>query len=79
MKIEDRLLDKYIVTKSSGEPVDPRARYFVLRYDNDKDALAAAMLWASLKGLWGLFDDLRKFDVDGPGEQDGLGVGNEND
>lgn len=28
---------RYIVTKASGEPVDPRAHYFVLRYDNDGD------------------------------------------
>lgn len=25
---------RYIVQKANGEPVDPSARYFVLRYDN---------------------------------------------
>jgi hypothetical protein len=28
---------RYIVTKASGEPVDPRARYFVLRFDRHGD------------------------------------------
>ena len=75
--MEDRLHNKYIVTKASGEPVDEHAKYFVLRYDNDKDALAAAMLWASLKGLWGLFEDLQKYTTIPIGEQEGLGVAND--
>lgn len=35
---------KYIITKSSGNPVDKDAKYFVLRYDIDphaRNALAA--------------------------------------
>lgn len=28
---------RYVVQKTSGEPVDPRARYFVLRFDNHGD------------------------------------------
>lgn len=28
---------RYVVQKANGEPVDPRARYFVLRYDNNGD------------------------------------------
>ena len=33
------IINKYIITKVNGEPVDPRAEYFVLRLDqhqNDK-------------------------------------------
>lgn len=71
------LQNKYIVQKTSGRPIEPEARYFVLRYDNDKDALAAAMLWASLKGNWALFDDLKRFVVsnDAPTEELGDGHG----
>lgn len=28
------LTSKFIITKASGQPVDPRGKYFVLRYDN---------------------------------------------
>ena len=33
--------DKYIITKSNGNPVDPDAKYFVLRLDKDIAALDA--------------------------------------
>ena len=32
---------KYIITKVSGKPVDPKAKYFVLRYDEDPHAVVA--------------------------------------
>ena len=35
------LRQKYIITKTSGKPVDPKAKYFVLRYDEDPHARAA--------------------------------------
>ena len=37
---------KYIVSKSSGEPVDPEAKYFVLRLDTDPVARHAARVYA---------------------------------
>jgi len=51
---------KYVVRKANNEPLDPEARYFVLRYDNDPDALYAATLWAIRKGNWALVEDFRK-------------------
>lgn len=38
--------DKYTITKTSGEPVDPTARYFVLRYDADPHARVALAAYA---------------------------------
>lgn len=32
---------KYIITKANGNPVDPKANYFVLRLDKDPHALIA--------------------------------------
>lgn len=57
----DQLHDKFVVTKKDGTPVDPDAVYFVLRVDNDEDALFAAMLWAVRKDKMGLYEDLRKY------------------
>jgi len=57
----DQLHDKYVVTKKDGSPVDDDAVYFVLRVDNDEDALFAAMLWAVRKNKMGLYEDLRKY------------------
>lgn len=38
---------KYVITKTNGNPVDPKARYFVLRYDDparkDHRAVVAAL------------------------------------
>jgi hypothetical protein len=58
--MEDALHDKYEVTKRDGTPTDPDAVYFVLRIDNDEDALLAAMMWAMRKNMPGLYEDLRK-------------------
>jgi hypothetical protein len=52
------LYDKYLVQKADGSPVEPGAKYFVLRYDNDRDALFAAMMWAARKGNWELVEEL---------------------
>jgi len=38
------LRDKYVVTKVDGSPVDPGAKYFVLRYDLDGDPYARKAL-----------------------------------
>ena len=54
------LFGKYELKKSDGEPIDPDAVYFILRIDNDTDALHAAMQWAINKSNWPLFNDLRK-------------------
>ncbi len=32
---------KYIIKKTSGKPIDPKAEYFVLRLDKDPHALKA--------------------------------------
>lgn len=37
---------RYKVTKASGEPVSPSARYLVLRYDKDPHAVNAALAYA---------------------------------
>ncbi len=36
--------DKYVIAKSSGRPLDPEARYFVLRYDPGADPHARVAL-----------------------------------
>ena len=38
---------KYIITKTSGKPVDPEADYFVLRLDKDPHALEAIYAYAT--------------------------------
>lgn len=38
--------NKYRIEKTSGNPVDPEARYFVLRYDKDPHALVALEAYA---------------------------------
>ena len=40
------LYKKYIIAKSSGEPVDPAAEYFVLRIDTDVWARQALRCYA---------------------------------
>jgi hypothetical protein len=40
------LFNKYVVSKADGSPVDPSARYFVLRYDTDPHAWAALRAYA---------------------------------
>ena len=56
--MSEGLYKKYNVTKANGTPNDPRAKYFVLRIDNDLDALIAALRWARAKGNDKLFNDL---------------------
>lgn len=38
--------EKYIISKTSGKPVDPKAKYFVLRYDQDPHARVALAAYA---------------------------------
>jgi hypothetical protein len=40
------LYDKYVIQKADGLPVDPRAHYFVLRYDTDPHAKVALRAYA---------------------------------
>lgn len=40
------LAHKYTISKSSGEPLDPEARCFVLRVDKDPHALVALAAYA---------------------------------
>lgn len=40
------LYNKYHVTKTDGSPIDPEARYFVLRYDTDSAARKALAVYA---------------------------------
>lgn len=57
-----KLIQKYIVTKADGEPVDPGAKYFVLRYDADsRDGYAARealRYYAYISNATSLFDDV---------------------
>ncbi len=40
------LYGKYIIEKANGEPLDPEAKYFVLRYDKGtKDSAAKEAMW----------------------------------
>ena len=40
MKNKKGLYNRYIVSKANGKPIDPEAKYFVMRYDADgKDAI----------------------------------------
>ena len=59
---EDGLYGKYIVTKSDGSPVDPKADYFVLRLDTDKTARHAARTYARniQSTMPGLADGIRE-------------------
>lgn len=38
---EAKLYKKYVVTKTSGEPINPEAQYFILRIDTDVHARIA--------------------------------------
>jgi len=72
---------KYVVRKANNEPIEPGAKYFVLRYDNDPDALYAATLWAARKGNWTLVDELRrqaKHTSSGE-ETDDIGIGEQHE
>lgn len=40
------LEQKYIITKKNGHPVDPKAVYFVLRLDQDPNAIKAILAYA---------------------------------
>jgi len=37
---------KYVIAKANGKPLDPKAKYFVLRYDSDGDPNARAAMRA---------------------------------
>ena len=52
---------KYIVQKASGNPVDPEARYFVLRVDEDPAARAALRTYAYATPNNALCADLLKW------------------
>jgi hypothetical protein len=41
------LYNKYFIEKADGSPIDQAARYFVLRYDNDRHARVALDAYAS--------------------------------
>ena len=57
----DKLYDKYVIAKRDGSPLDPKARYFVLRLDSDACARVAARMYANCIDMtWpGLAKDLR--------------------
>lgn len=42
----EKLYIKYGITKTNGNPVDPKAQYFVLRIDTDPAARAALTVYA---------------------------------
>jgi len=44
--LSNGLYGKYVIQKADGAPVDPRARYFVLRYDTDPHAKVALRAYA---------------------------------
>ena len=54
---EQGLYGKFHVEKADGTPLDEGADYFVLRLDNDDEAVQAVLWWA-LRNNSKLFDDL---------------------
>ena len=40
------LYKKYIIGKTNGNPIDPEAEYFVLRFDKDPHARTALIAYA---------------------------------
>ena len=44
--LQDGLFQKYRIEKRHGMPVDPDAKYFVLRYDTDPNAVVAVLAYA---------------------------------
>lgn len=46
----DGLFKKFNVTKADGSPTDPKARYFVLRLDDDEAARSAALEY--IRWIW---------------------------
>lgn len=64
------LFGKYIIQKANGEPIDPEAKYFVLRYDKaSKDYHAKEILfeYARRTGNKKLEQDLKE---DQPNDKD---------
>lgn len=53
---------KYIISKANGNPVDPEAEYFLLRFDKDPHALKALYIYAKSVQIVNrqLHDDLMK-------------------
>lgn len=54
---EKGLFKKFRVQKVD-EPMDEDAEYFVLRLDNDDEAVQAVLWWALMRGKRELFDDI---------------------
>lgn len=52
------LFSKYTVTKTDGSPVDPNAKYFVLRLDKDPAAIEALLTYADQCDDLALAEDL---------------------
>lgn len=40
---------KFEIVRLDGKPKDPKALYFILRYDNDPDSRGVLRLWAERK------------------------------
>ncbi len=55
------LYSKFHIEKADGTPIDPDAKYFILRIDNDLNAWLASMLWALSKFNFKLFLDLKRW------------------
>lgn len=54
------LFPKFNLTKNSGEPVDPKAKYYVIRYDADAEDghLNRCILIEYVRAIRGLHTDL---------------------
>jgi len=51
---------KYNISKNDGSPIDPNAKYFILRYDNSVDARRALLVYALSTDNVTLKDELLK-------------------
>lgn len=61
-----KLFGRYKIEKADGGPIDPEAKYFVLRYDHkskDPEARAALFKYAAMKGFTKLHEELRQEDI----------------
>lgn len=58
---------RYKIEKTNGEPINPNAKYFILRYDKDPHARVALLAYANSIALENpqlanqLIDDIAKF------------------
>lgn len=69
--IDKKLQNKFVIQRTDGKPIDPEAFYFVLRLDNDPEAVRAVMDFARRKGNEALYNGVRDRFIKGKVTHDG--------